>query len=259
MRTLLVVLSAITLSSGCKDKPKAQPPSTGSAAQVDPLTDLGSGSGAKAPDTPMPKTTGDSDGPKVVTLPKADGTPPQKTTKKLELATLEQLSKLEYDSFKRDVRSLTDKVLEVKYTTKERPHIAATVNVGHCFDCLPMDLARWQAKRDTFKVFLAPELREHKETVFELGTTELHGTKLIYTYQLGWAFGTDPDTEQMAGAYSHAYIVYYNDGVNQIRVIAQYADDPVKTREDMVSLAPREDLEKFAKSFLDAFTHAWAP
>lgn len=255
MRTLLVFLSAALLSAGCKDKPKAQPPSTGSQTAVG----SGSGSGAKPPDTPLlePRGSG-AEGPKVVTLPKADGTPPKKTAKPLTKDILEKLSKLEYDSFTRDVKLLSDKVLEVQYLTKDRPKIAAIVNVGPCFDCMPMDVAKWQAKKDGLKIFLVQELREHKDTVFEVGGTDLHGAKMIYVYQLGWAFGKDPDTDQMMGAYSHAYIAIYNDGVNQIRVIAQYADDPVKTRDDMVALAPKEDLEKFAKSFLDAYTHAWA-
>jgi hypothetical protein len=59
------------------------------------------------------------------------------------------------------------------------------------------------------------------------------------------------------GAFSDAYALYYNDGVNQIRVVAEYKDDPT-TREDMLAIAPKEDLERLAKAFLAAYTHAWA-
>ena len=64
------------------------------------------------------------------------------------------------------------------------------------------------------------------------------------------------DTGQPQGSYSNAYVLYFNDGINQIRVVAEYKDDAM-SREDMLKVAPREDLEKLAKSFLDAFTHAW--
>lgn len=223
---------------------------------------MGSGSqqGAKPPDTPLlePRKGSGAEGPKIVTLPKEETTPPTKTAKPLTKATLDKLSKLEYPSFEKSINVLSDKVLELRYLTKERPKILVTVNVGPCFDCMPMDAAKWQAKKDGLKVFLQPELREHKDTVFEVGGTDLNGAKLIYVYQLAWAFGKDPDNDQTMGAYAHAYIANYNDGVNQIRVVASYADDPVATRDEMVALAPKDDLEKFAKRFLNAFTHAWA-
>jgi hypothetical protein len=56
--------------------------------------------------------------------------------------------------------------------------------------------------------------------------------------------------------FTDAYIVYYNDGVNQIRVIASYKDDPTTT-EELKKLAPKEDLEALALAFLDVYTHAW--
>jgi hypothetical protein len=52
-------------------------------------------------------------------------------------------------------------------------------------------------------------------------------------------------------------VLYYNDGVNKIRVVAEYKDDPA-TREEMLTVAPKEDLEKLGKAFFDAYTHAWA-
>ena len=66
------------------------------------------------------------------------------------------------------------------------------------------------------------------------------------------------DQNGPVGAFSNAYALYYNDNVNQIRVVSEYKDD-WQTREDLMRIAPREDLEKLARAFLDAYTHAWAP
>jgi hypothetical protein len=77
----------------------------------------------------------------------------------------------------------------------------------------------------------------------------------VYTYQLGAGVGS---ASEGGGGYSFtdSYIAYYNDGVNQIRVIASYKGDPT-TKEELQKLAPKEDLEALALSFLDVYTHAW--
>jgi hypothetical protein len=242
MRTV-ILLSSVLLAWGCKDKPKNQPsahPGSGSA-QVGSQAGTGSGSG------PQPNELG---------LPKLSGTPPAKTTKKIEKPQMEAMSKLEVDGWIKDVRRLEERGVEVRYLTQERPKLAVTVTATPCFDCIDMVLDKWKAAEDGLKLLLAPELRGHKDTSFELGATELAGAPLIFTYQVGFMSGEDESGQQLT-AYSNAYALYYNDKVNSIRVVAEYKDDQPASKEDMLGLSPRADLEKIAKAYLDAYTHAW--
>jgi hypothetical protein len=241
LRTVIVILSA-ALAIGCKDKPKTQP-TVGSGSQ----------SIAEGPATPGSHANPGH----VLKLPKATGTPPNKSTALLTKQQLEKMSTLEFPGFKRDLRHIDERTLELRYKTEERPKIMVTVTPSHCFNCVPIELDKWKAKGDGLKTLLAPELRELSSTTFEVDQTELAGAKMIYTYQLGWIFGKDPQTDEQKGAYSNAYALYYNDGKNMIRVVAEYKDDPPGSREAMIKLVPREDLEKTAKAFVDAFTHVW--
>lgn len=236
MRTLAVLLSVLALTA-CKSKTDSKP-ATGSGSAV---AAAGSGSGAGSAD------------PGAITLPKGPGTPPNKTTAKLDDAAFAKLAELEYPGFKKEVRK-TSGGFEVRHSTP-RPKISVNVLITPCFDCIPMELERWQAKTDALKALLPPELRDRPDTTFEVGATELHGAPLIYTYQLGHYFGKDENDNPIAD-YSSAYVLYHNDGVNQIRVVANYADEPV-SREDLAVVAPKDDLARLAKAFLDAYTHAW--
>ena len=47
-----------------------------------------------------------------------------------------------------------------------------------------------------------------------------------------------------------------NDGVNEIRVIAEYNDDP-KSAGELAQVAPKEHLAMLALSMIDVYTHAW--
>ena len=58
------------------------------------------------------------------------------------------------------------------------------------------------------------------------------------------------------GSFANAYVAYYNDGINEIRVVAEYKDDPVDVAK-MKQLAPKDDLRALALSFMDVYTHAW--
>ena len=237
-----VILVAV-LAAGCKDKPKAQPPTAGSQAPP-----AGSAAARTAPPS------------KQVGLPKGAGKPPVKTTKRLDKAAWERLSKLTYADWDHDVRQLADNHVEIKHKTKARPKIGVTITASHCLDCAPMKLAAWQAKADAMKQLSipSPALRNRKDTVFELGETTLHGQPVIFTYQLGSNVAPDPDNEnQPSGEYTDAYVLYFNDGLNQVTVAAAYADDTLADVRAMTELAPKEDLERVAKAFLDAFTQAW--
>jgi hypothetical protein len=234
VRTLLLI-SLLALTVGCKDKPKrkAPPPNVGSAAEV------GSGGKQPAPD---------------LILPRADGTPPKRTEKPHTKDDYEKLSKLEFEGFTKEVRTVGEKVFEVRHKTKDFPRLWATVTIQHCLDCIPMELDKWKAKQDDLRVLLGA-LKDAKEGVeFEVGQTELFGQTIIYHHQVGSA----PTQGEEGGghAFTNAYVVYYNDGVNQIRVIGEYKDDPVSV-EDMTKMAPKEDLRALALSFLDVYTHAW--
>lgn len=248
MRRLLVLLStlaALSLGAACKDKPK-QAATTGSGSAVA----TGSGSATDSAGSAGEK-------PNEITLPPLTGTPPVKTTKPLDKAKSDEITKsLDFNGFSKDVRRADDAGLDVRYKTVARPRLAITINAGKCFDCLPTDVEKWKPKTDGLKGLIGPELKDRPDSTFELGTTDVGGTPVIFTYHVGYSIPANP-TEELPGAYAHAYALYFNDGVNMIRVVAEYKDDVPKTREDMVNLAPREDLEKLAKAFFDAYVHAW--
>ena len=243
MRTLALV-SLIALA-GCGSK-------------KEPAKNTGTGSGSSGSGSAVAKPANGSAAVAVkgtnLTLPKGDGTPPRQSAKPLDKADFDKLSKHEFPGFKAIVRK-KDNELDVRHATDARPILATTVNIAPCFDCLPMELDKWKAKEAGLKMLLTEELRDRADTTWELGTTELHGQPLIFTYQFGYASGKD-DQGNPEGAFSNAYALYFSDGKNQIRVVAEYKDDPVN-REDLKAIAPREDLEKLAKGFMDFYTHAW--
>jgi hypothetical protein len=232
VRTILVV-ALLALVAGCKDKPtkKAPPANAGSA---------GSGSGARAaPD---------------LVLPRADGTPPKKTKAPHTKADYERLSKLEYPGFTAEVRTVGDKVFEVRHKTHDHPRLWAVVTIKNCFDCLPMELPKWKEREAALKANNLEVLKDDKGIDWELGETTLGGQKIIYTYQVG--IGTAPGEGGGITSFTNNYVVYFNDGINEIRVVGAYKDDPV-SKEDLKKLAPKDDLRALALSFLDVYTHAW--
>lgn len=231
MRTFAIV-AALFLAFGCKGKPKHQaPPKTtevvGSAA----------GSGVKAAAD--------------IVLPVGPGTPPDKTTKPIPLETFKKLGAMTFPGFQIELRGLDEHGITIRQKTEDHPKIWSETEITPCTDCTPIDLAKWQAKKDALKQFILPLLKDRPETEFTIGETELNGQKMIYTYQVGSYMGPE------GGGYTNAYYLYWNDGVNQIRVSGEYKDDPA-TKEGMQKLAPREDLENVAKAFMDVYTHVWA-
>jgi hypothetical protein len=232
---------ASVLAIACQNK--KQQPAAGSA---------GSGIAGSA-GSPVAKPTAGSAGDYAseIVLPKSTKTPPVKTTTPVDQPRLEKLAAIDFDGFNKDKRRLEKTVLDIRYTTRARPKLAVTINVAPCFDCKPMVDTEWKKDSEAMKQLLAEELRNRPDTVFEIATADLYGARVISQYQLGYFFGDE------GGAYSHAYALYFNDGVNFIRVVAEYKDDPPSSRQDMINLAPREDLEKLARAFLDVYTHAW--
>jgi hypothetical protein len=231
VRTILVV-SLLAAIAGCKDKPtKKEPP---------PNVASGSGTSA-APD---------------LVLPHSDGTPPKKTTKPHTKEDYERLSKLEFPGFLIDVRTVGDKVFEVRQKTKDHPRLWAVVTIKHCFECLPMELDKWKAKEAALKALNLGPIKDSKDIDWELGETQVNGQKMIYAYQVGTGQSAS-ETEGGGGfSFTNNYYLYFNDGINEIQVVGAYKDDPAK-KTDLMKLAPKDDLRALAVSFMDVYTHAW--
>ncbi len=221
-------------AAGCKDKPtKKAPPAN-----------VGSGAGSDTGRRPAPD----------LVLPRSDGSPPKKTTKPHAKEDYERLANLEYPGFTREVRVVGDKIMEVRHKTKDHPRLWAVVTIKPCFDCKPMELDKWKEHAAELRAMTLESLKESKDIDWELGETQLNGQKLIYVYQVG----ADAAPSEGGGNYSftNTYIAFYNDGVNEIRVVGAYKDDPV-AKADLKKLAPKDDLRALALSFMDVFTHAW--
>lgn len=244
----VVALSLLALP-GCKTDKKDTPTTKTGSGSGSAAATGSDGSAAAKPG----EGSGDEAKPANLTLPKGDGTPPKKTDKPFDKAKFEELAKLDAPTFEKAVRN-TAGPFDVRFTTP-RPKLSATVTIAPCFDCTPMDLDKWKAKEEALKVMIPDELRKRPDTQWELGKIDLNGETAIYTFQFGYFFGKD-DIGNPFGGFTNAYALYWNDGKNQIRVVAEYKDDPV-SKEDLQTLAPREDLEKIAKAFLDFYTHSW--
>lgn len=234
MRTIVVV-SLLGLAAGCKDKPAKQEPAA-------PAGSAAAGSDTKR--VPAPD----------LALPRGDGTPPRKTTQPLAKPDFERLSKLEFPGFTLDVRTVGVNVLELRQKTQDHPRLWAVVTIKPCFECLPMDLAKWKAKEADLRALNLEVLKDSPEIEWELGETELNGQKVIYTYQVGLAQRTTPGGVETS--FTNNLYAYYNDGVNEIRVGAMYKDDPASTSE-LKKRAPKDQLRALALSFMDVYTHAW--
>jgi hypothetical protein len=212
-----------------------------------------------------------------VTLPRTTSAPPNRTARPLPRKELARLAALEFPDFDRQERGLADRFVELRHSTRTRPILGVTVTIEACdappaskparqtrtkratapaHTCAPMELDAWKAKGDELKQFLSKQLAARPDTRFEVGTRDVLGAPAIFTYQLGADFGKD-DSDQPIAAYSDAYILYYNDGVNQIRINASYLDDAVGGVERLAAIAPKEDLERLAVAFMSVYLHEW--
>lgn len=241
------ILLALALVAACgKGKPTNQDqPPAGSAGSAGSAVASGS---AAAP------TTGQAPD---VALPPVTGTPPNKA-KALDEATLKSLAALTYPGWTPKPMQLSDKSLIIRHTTASPPKMTVTIQVRPCSElavCLPIDLAKWQADPKFNDALLGP-LKDAKDTIKEVAMADFNGVPMISSFVLGQAFGLDANGNT-PGSYKYAWGLYYNDGTNMIQVVAGYGDMPLKTKELMQQAIPREDLEKAARAFMDAFTHAW--
>lgn len=164
------------------------------------------------------------------------------------------MAKLEFPGFGQEVRTVGEKVFEVRHKTKDHPRLWAVVTIKHCFECLPMELDKWKAKEQELKAINLEALKDSKDIDWELGETTLNGQKIIYAYQVGT--GTAPGEGGGEYSFTNSFLAYFNDGINEIRVVGTYKDDPVD-KASLKRLAPKEDLRALALSFMDVYTHAW--
>jgi hypothetical protein len=189
-----------------------------------------------------------------IQLPKGDGSAPKKTSGHLSQDTIAKLRALTYPRFFSENHG-NDQSVAVLYRTDDHPKLKVTVQIRPCdvgsAKCIPLELDKWKA-RDDLKEFLPTDLQAAPDTTFEVGTTELDGVPMIYTYQVGMA---DKDG---SFTFSDTYVLYFNDGHNEIRAIAAYADDRPLSRDAMLKMASESDLANIAKAFVDVFTQAWA-
>ncbi len=245
MRWLAVLLTVSLACKGDKNEAKPSPPPPPPPAPADAAV--------------VSETQKHVEPPKPIELPKSPDTPPTKTTKPLDRPALEKLAAIEFGSFVKIQRGFTDKFLEVRHVTKDRPKLGVMVTIQPCEKakpCVPIDLAKWKAKGDELKQFLSPDLKKRPDTTFEVGLTDIGGAKAFHTYQSGLFVGQD-ENKNPIGDYTDAYVLYYNDGVNQIRVNAHYLDDSPGTLKAMLDMAPQEDLERLAVAFLKYYVHQW--
>jgi hypothetical protein len=238
VRTLVVLVSALITISGCgKSKPKDQEAPSNAE-------NLGSG----PPPTPPVATR------TRIQLPAPTNKPPIKTTAVLDQAQMDKVGEPNFNGWDKIPHGGKDGKVEVRHSTTDHPKLMVIVKVDPCKDaCTPIDLAKWQdaTKQDALKLSLLGQgLVAAPDTVWDLGQTQLNNTPMIYAYALGQALHN-------GGSFTNVYALYYNDGVNQLNVIAQWADDPMRTKEMMAKSVPRELLEKVAKSFMDFYGQIW--
>jgi hypothetical protein len=251
---------ALALVACKSERPAQQAP----PAPATPASASGSGSGTAA-GSGSATAPGSSAAvaPAHVKLPRSPSTPPHRTSQPLDRAELDRLAAFEFPDFERTPRRGGANAVEVQHVTATRPKLAVTVTIEPCDaapqaarPCLAMALDTWRARGDLRERSLIKSLAARPDTRFDLGATTVAGTPVIYTYQVAWWFEKD-EHDQPTGSYSDAYNLYYNDGSNQIRVTAGYADDVVGSKAEMLALAPEEDLAKLAGAFLSFYIHEW--
>jgi hypothetical protein len=254
-----VLIAVTALAVGCKGKPKHRPPP--------PVTAPGSGSSAVG--------SGSASGPAPdIVLPHGDGTAPHKTKAPLTAVELLKLARLGFTGFQIQPHAFDAKRgLDIWQKTEDHPRIITMITISRCGgdgvlgECLPMDLAKWQEHKADFENLVPAPVRGLSDTVFEIGTAQLNKTPVISIYVLGFTTTTPTVTVGSGSAGSgsnalptrqtHAYALFYNDGINQIRVVSEYGDTPKPTRAELVAEVPRADLESVAKAFLDVYTQLW--
>ena len=247
---LPAALVALGLAAGCQSgaSTPAPPPAAGSARSPEPPPPLPP---AAAP-PPAPAAA-------PVQLPRSPDAPAVRTVRPIDRAQLDRLAAIEFPDFEREDRGGFPGLVEFRHTTRTRPRLAVTVTIATCGaprTCRAMELAAWTARRDELLRGLPEALRRRADTRFEIAARAIAGAPAIAVYELGYATGSD-EHDQPSIDYIDAYVIHYNDGKNQLRVVANYVDDTSGGIDRLLALAPREDLEQLAVAFASYYLRAW--
>jgi hypothetical protein len=237
----------LALVGGCKGKP------TDHSSPDDPAAPA---TGAPTP-APAPAV---ADNQPTVAVPEAPPLPPAgpplKTTAKFGFPDYDKLSKLAWPGYHAGIHQNDALGLQVKHLTETRPKMAVLVLVSQCTTCVPMDLAQWLPLKDKMRGAIPAIVRDQPDTSYEMGEVTVDGLKMINTYALGLHW-TGEQVGNNIGGFVNAYTLYYNDGINAIRVVASYGDDGVATKEQLTKVLTREKLAKAAADFMAQYLAVW--
>jgi hypothetical protein len=199
------------------------------------------GVGCKADSKPTSVTTNGA-GSTAPAVPKRPGRP-------FDKASFEEIATLPFAGAT-TILDISDDALALKVLPEGTRPTAITVRLSRCLNCVAMDRSQWEARLADLKALLPKELRERPETVFELGDVTISGHKAIYVYQIGVNPVMDgPYTKSVMS--THAYTIYWNDGVNQAQIVAKDAAPPDSpTVEELAAKIPRDALGKLAADAL---------
>lgn len=161
----------------------------------------------------------------------------------VDKAKLDEIEKMSFGDAKVDVMSSKESSIQLKIAhAKTEPAMTATLDVGPCKNCLPMDLKQWQAHAAEMRALEDENIRDREDTVFEIGEAMAGSYKTIYTHTAG--LDVRPGESFTA---AHNYTLYWNDGVNQVRVKVKDASMPSsQTVAELVAKAPMEKLAALA-------------
>src|SRR3569623_2084701 len=122
------------------------------------------------------------DGTGVLHLPHGTGMPPKQTKGPLTRSAIDRVLALRFEGF--GLQSDENPGLGVVASvirTIDHPKEKVTVQMRPCNGgCLPMDLAKWQARTDLKDDVMGPEMRASPDVKFTVGATSVNGTSMIY-------------------------------------------------------------------------------
>ena len=236
LKTFALVIAVL---AACKGKPERRDPPSNAQS--------GSSIATKATGTEQGSAKG------VLHLPHGNGTVPKPTKGPLTRTAIDRMLALRFEGFGlQNDENPAIGVVAVVIRKVERPKFKITVQIRPCNGkCIPIDLAKWQARTDLKDDVMGPEMRTSPDIKFSVGSTDINAQPMIYTYQYGILKTAD------GTRYTDTYALWFNDGNYEIRSIATYADNLPDSVEHMLQLAPQSDLESLAKSFMDVYTQAW--
>jgi hypothetical protein len=191
-----------------------------------------------------------------VPLPAPNGKPPLKTEGVFDQAKMDAIGEPSFEGWEKIPHGGLKGHVQVRHQTKDHPKVMVEITLDPCGDkhpCTTMDLAKWKdeiKQQEVKTTLLGSALAAAPDTVWELGQTMANSVPVIYMFGLGQAFSN-------GGDYADMFALFYNDGANEMRVVASYVDDPVQNKEMMVKLVNRETLEKVARAFFDAYGQIW--